>query len=185
MPPHGTPRLLSPSPGGCDSTIPAAWQDTRPTPASGCHRPTAQRAPAPARCGGGERGGAASRGLPQLPLPPCLPPEPSRAVPSHGTRLSPPRAAMLGSESGRDDALRFPPQSPGSPAAPRRQSKESSLTVSAGAPGRGHRGRSVLGTPRTERAPGAAFWCSNAAEAGEALGSLPCAVLRGGMVVPG
>ncbi|KAJ7415699.1 Growth arrest-specific protein 7 [Willisornis vidua] len=35
---------------------------------------------------------------------------------------------MLGSESGRDDALRFSSQSPGSPAAPRRQSKESSLT---------------------------------------------------------
>lgn len=52
---------------------------------------------------------------------------------------------MLGSESGRDDALRFPPQSPGSPAAPRRQSKESSLTVSAGHRG-WDRGGSGLGT---------------------------------------
>uniref|UniRef100_A0A803VWP1 Growth arrest specific 7 n=1 Tax=Ficedula albicollis TaxID=59894 RepID=A0A803VWP1_FICAL len=83
-----------------------------------------------ARCGGGERGGAASRGS-RTP-PPSIPASragPRRAQPCHGTRLSPPRAAMLGSESGRDDALRFPPQSPGSPAAPRRQSKESSLTI--------------------------------------------------------
>uniref|UniRef100_A0A8V1AIP7 Growth arrest specific 7 n=1 Tax=Gallus gallus TaxID=9031 RepID=A0A8V1AIP7_CHICK len=36
---------------------------------------------------------------------------------------------MLGSECALDDAIRFSPQTPGSPAAPRRQSKESSLTI--------------------------------------------------------
>lgn len=93
-------------------------------------------------------GDTASRSSPRRPAPP-----------GHGVLLAPARPvpAMLGSECALDDAIRFSPQTPGSPAAPRRQSKESSLTVSpavrrSGAGGAGREWRGALqGTGRGAR----------------------------------